>query len=216
VEEVMPDTLHVTRLCDPPAPGRRNRHAMLGLVLALVAGGSCTTHDTVEPPTGVVFRRTTPGPEATIGAQHVKVKSLSDGHGIQGSSATLKRQSTGLAVNVHTKELDPGESVDVFWAIFNNPAACTHENPLTGAPCSPPDLFVEATRASLHYVATLTADARGKLSYSASLATRSTAGCAGDPFPCHGLTNPVGAEVHSPMFVPNGGAGRQAAQFIGQ
>jgi hypothetical protein len=53
--------------------------------------------------------------------QHVQVKSLLDGHDIQGSSATLMRRSSGLTVSVHTRELTPGESVDVFWAIFNRP-----------------------------------------------------------------------------------------------
>jgi hypothetical protein len=142
------------------------------------------------------------------------VRSLSDGHGIHGTNAVLTRHTGGLTVRVRTRELDPRESVDVFWAVFNEPSACTHPNAMTGAPCSPPDLFVEAAQGSLHYVATLTADARGTLTYSASLASHSTAGCVGDPFPCHGLTDPFGAEVHSPMFVPGGGAGRQAAQFV--
>jgi hypothetical protein len=142
------------------------------------------------------------------------VKSLMDGRDIPGSSATLKRRSGGLTVSVHTRELDPGESVDVFWAIFNRPEACVNPNPLTGAPCSPPDLFIPNTLGSLHYVATLTADMHGKLSYWSTLLTGSDIGCVGDPFPCNTLTNPFGAEVHSPMFVPNGGPGRQAAQFL--
>jgi hypothetical protein len=145
--------------------------------------------------------------------QHVQVKSLLDGHDIQGSSATLMRRS-GLTVSVHTRELTPGESVDVFWAIFNRPEACVNPNPLTGALCTPPDLFVPNTLGSLHYVATLTADVHGKLSYFSSLLTESDIGCVGDPFPCNTLTNPFGAEIHSPMFVSNGGPGRQAAQFL--
>lgn len=124
------------------------------------------------------------------------------------------RRSHGLTVMVHTQELDPGESVDVFWAIFNRPEACANPNPLTGAPCSPPDLFVADTLGSLHHVATLTADAQSKLSYWSSLLTGSDIGRVGNPFPCKPLTNPFGAEVHSAMFVPNGGPGRQAAQFL--
>jgi hypothetical protein len=152
--------------------------------------------------------------EERIRPQHVRVKSLTDGRDIRGSTAVLRRRSGGLTVRVRTRQLNPHESVDVFWAIFNEPAACTHPNPLTGAPCSPPDLFVEGTRGSLHYVATFTADARGRLAYTASLPLHATAGCVGDPFPCHGVTDPFRAEVHSPMFVPGGGPGRQAAQFI--
>ena len=210
----MPDAAHVAHLYDQPALGRRRHGAASVLVLLLTAGTSCTADERVGPPTDDVLSGAGPRPEALTRTEHVTVQSLSDGHIVRGSNATLKRRSAGLAVKVHTKELDPGESVDVFWAIFNKPAACTHRNPLTGAPCSPPDLFVEDTQASLHYVATLTADAHGKLSYSARLATGSTAGCVGAPFPCHTVTNPFGAEVHSPMFVPNGGPGRQAAQFF--
>jgi hypothetical protein len=153
-------------------------------------------------------------PAAIRRVQHVRVKSLLDGHSIQGSSAMLKRRSHGLTVMVHTRELGPGESVDVFWAIFNHPEACVNPNPLTGAACSPPDLFVADTFGSLHYVATLTADSQGKLSYWSSLLTGSDIGCVGDPFPCTTLRNAFGAEVHAAMFVPNAGSGRQAAQFF--
>jgi hypothetical protein len=216
----MRDARHVARSCNRTAPAGPTRRAVSRLtlasrlVLATVAGVSCAPDEIVHSRTDAALTRTGARTEALTRTQHVRVESLSDGHVVRGSNATLKRQSAGLSVWVHTRELHPSESVDVFWAIFNNPAACTHQNPLTGAPCSPPDLFIEETRASLHYVATLTADAHGKLRYSASLTTRSTAGCVSDPFPCHTLTNPFGAEVHSPIFVPNGGAGRQAAQFF--
>jgi hypothetical protein len=146
--------------------------------------------------------------------QEVKVKDLSDGHSIRGSEAELERSYRGIEVEVSTRELNPGEAVDVLWVIFNNSSACTNGNPVTGSPCGPPDLFIPETQASLHYVATLTANAYGRLRYSASLSTGDLSSCVGGSFPCNGLTNPRGAEVHSPMFVPNGGPGRQAAQFL--
>lgn len=210
----MRDPRHITRAREGAVRGLVARRAASLLLPVLLAGASCTADDIVQPRPDPARHLAGPAAEAQAVPQHVRVTSLSDGHAVRGSSAVLTRRSTGLTVRVRTRELDPYESVDVFWAVFNDPAACTHPNPLTGAPCSPPDLFVEAARGSLHYVATLTADARGRLDYSAFLASHATAGCVGDPFPCHGLTDPFGAEVHSPMFVPGGGAGRQAAQLI--
>lgn len=185
----------------------------LALLIPLVASPSCDTYDADHGRTAAAFSITAPGAGA-VTMQHVTVKSLADGNDIPGSSATLRRQKDGLTVRVRTRKLDAGESVDVFWAIFNNPAACRNPNPITGAPCSPPDLFIADTGGSLHYVATLSADADGRLTYTASLAVGSTAGCVGGAFPCNTLMDPAGAEVHSPMFATNGGPGRQAAQFL--
>lgn len=212
----MRDALHHHRMSSLLVPGevRRLGRAAGWVILAALSGASCTADDVMQPRPDVARSLTSPSTQALTRAEHVRVRSLSDGQAIRGSTAVLLRRSAGLAVRVRTRELDPQESVDVFWAIFNDPAACMHPNPLTGAPCSPADLFVEAAQGSLHYVATLTADGRGRLDYSASLASDVTTGCVGDPFPCHGVTNPFGAEVHSPMFVPGGGAGRQAAQFV--
>src|SRR5688572_21386984 len=101
--------------------------------------------------------------------QNVRVKSLSDGHSIRYSWAELERDSwgtyQGVEVEVSTRELNSREQVDVLWAIFNNSSACTNGNPVTGSPCGPPDLFIPETQASLHFVATLTADRYGRLSY---------------------------------------------------
>ena len=186
----------------------------------LVAGVSCNSSGAEQRRIAAPSSLTAPGPVTALTqaatasrTEHVAVKALSGGHSIHGSSATLKRQNGGLTAKVHTRELNPGESVDVLWAIFNHPEACTNPNPMTGAACSPPDLFVAGTAASLHYVAALTADGHGKLAYSASLDRGSSAACLGAPYPCNTLTNPIGAEVHSAMFAPDGGAGRQAAQF---
>lgn len=183
------------------------------LIAPLIAGAACAEPDRMPAGSDPAFGITAPA-ERSATTQHVAVRSLVDGHVIRGSSAILIRRGNGLVVRVRTRGLEPGESVDVFWAIFNQPAACQNPNPLTGAPCSPPDLFIAATGGSLHFVATLTADAGGRLSYTAAIETGSDIGCMGDPFPCSTLTNPGGAEVHSPMFVPNGGPGRQAAQFL--
>jgi hypothetical protein len=142
-----------------------------------------------------------------------KFKSLSDGHTIYASKAELDRKATEVDVDAITNELNPGEQVDLLWAIFNEPSYCTNGNPVTGAPCGPPDLFIPATKASLHYVTTLTADATGSVWYDALLKKGDTSSCIGGQFPCNGLLKPISAEIHSALFVPNGGPGRQAAQF---
>jgi hypothetical protein len=144
--------------------------------------------------------------------QTLEVVSLQDGHAIPGSRAKLHRRSDGLKVYVRTSELDPEETVDVFWAVFDNPSACVNRNPVTGALCGPADLFVEATDATLQLATRATADASGRLAYRLSIAVGDTSGCIPD-FPCgDGVTNPLGAEVHSVMFDEAGG--RQAAQFL--
>lgn len=202
-------------------PRCQDRRAAWALAGCVAVSASCTATDVVEPRLEAASSRveiaashTHPGRPARTVVEHVKVRFLTDGREIRGSAAVLQRRGDGLTVRVRTRELEPGETVDVFWAVFNDPGACENPNPLTGAPCSPADLFIPATEGSLHYVATLAADLRGRLDYWASLATGSSAGCVGAPFPCHTVTRPLEAEVHSPMFVPNGGAGRQAAQFF--
>lgn len=168
----------------------------------------------------------TPGPDAAGAAQRpahgatssspsttqtIQVKSLKDGHAIPGSRAKLQRKPDRLKLRVQTAELDPGETLDVFWAVFNYPSACINGNPTTGAPCGPADLFVEKTAASLQLAAHVTADASGHLDYRLSIAVGDTSGCIAG-VPCNGVTNPLGAEVHSAMFDAAGG--RQAAQFL--
>ena len=158
---------------------------------------------------GRVAHGATSGSPSTT--QKIQVKSLEDGHVITGSQAKLYRKSDRLKLRVETAELHPGETLDVFWAVFNNPSACIHGNPTTGVPCGPPDLFVEETVPSLQLAANLTADASGHLEYRLSIAVGDTSGCV-PGFPCNGVTNPLGAEVHSAMF--NAAGGRQAAQFL--
>jgi hypothetical protein len=154
------------------------------------------------------------GAETSALTQTLRVKALSDGHEIAGSRAELERSRSRIGIEVSTRELNPGEAVDVLTVVFNNSDACVNGNPVTGSPCGPPDLFVAGTEASLHYVATLTADAQGRLAYDTRLDVGNLSSCVGGSFPCNGLTNPRRAEIHSAMFAPNGGPGRQAAQFL--
>lgn len=186
----------------------------LSLPLALAVGTSCQPDAALRPEATPLFHRTVADDTGRPAVQFVRVRSLADGHAIRGSRAALLRHPARLTVRLWTRELEPGERVEVFWAVFNNPAACTHTNALTGAPCSPPDLFVEEAKGSLHLVATLSAREGGRLFHRASLAVGSQEGCVGPPFPCGTLTDPFGAEVHVPLFVPGGGPGLQAAQFL--
>jgi hypothetical protein len=145
--------------------------------------------------------------------QTTVLRSLADGQDVPGSRATLHRTAGGIAVNVTTAALEPHEVVDVLWAVFNDPSACVHGNPLTGAPCGPADLGVEAAQPSLLFATTAHANRSGRLTYRSTLAVGDTSACVGDPFPCNGgLSDPFGAEVHSAIF--NGDLGRQAAQFL--
>ena len=186
----------------------------LGLTLVVAAGASCQPDATLRPDAEPRAHRSVPRRAGPPAVQLVRVRSLEDGHAIPGSGAVLFRHRTGLEVRLWTRELEPGERVEVFWAVFNNPAACAHPNALTGAPCSPPDLFVPEAQGSLHLVATLSAREGGRLFHHAWLAVGSDEGCVGPPFPCGTLTDPFGAEVHVPLFVPGGGPGVQAAQFL--
>ncbi|MBI3970091.1 MAG: methyltransferase domain-containing protein, partial [Chloroflexi bacterium] len=158
------------------------------------------------------------GPDAAATAasavtkQTIQVTSLQDGYVIAGSKAKLQRRSGSLKVVVATRALEPGETVDVLWAVFNDPSACTNGNPVTGSPCGPADLFIDATGATLQFATRVTADANGRVAYEVSIAAGDTGGCI-PGFPCrNGVTNPLGAEVHSAMF--NAAGGRQAAQFV--
>jgi hypothetical protein len=65
----------------------------------------------------------------------------------------------------------------------------------------------------LRFATTTHANRSGRLTYRSTLTVGDTSACLGDPFPCNGgLSDPLGAEVHSAIF--NGDLGRQAAQFL--
>lgn len=144
--------------------------------------------------------------------QVVQLRSLQDGHVIDASRGKLHRRADRISVKVATSELQPHEELDLLWAVFDNPSSCVHGNPVTGSPCGPADLFADGTGASLHFVAPVTADEAGKLSYETTLELGDTSGCI-PGFPCGtGMTNPLRAEVHSVLFTEHGG--RQGAQFL--
>ena len=142
----------------------------------------------------------------------IRFRSLADGSEIPGSRATLYRSRRGVKVVGAKTTLQPNQTVEVFFAIFNNPEECTVGNPVTGVACGPPDLFNEATNSSLQFIEVATAEADGRLRLP-WLIRFDPAQCAGDPFPCNPVTNPRGAEVHVPLFEPNNGPGVQAAQW---
>jgi hypothetical protein len=144
--------------------------------------------------------------------QVIHVKSLVTGDPIRQSVAALERRSQKVIKGVATSGLTPGASVTVLWAIFNDPSACTNGNPVTGAPCGPADLAIEATGASLQLSTTRTVDSHGNLAYLDVLWVGDTSDCLPN-FPCrNGLTNPFGAEIHS--VIDQGGTSVQGAQWI--
>lgn len=64
-----------------------------------------------------------------------------DGSDIAGSSAKLTRSESAVWIRLNTTELLPGAYTN-WWAIFNNPAACTD-------PCNVDDLFDPAQRVAV-------------------------------------------------------------------
>jgi hypothetical protein len=147
--------------------------------------------------------------------QQISVKSLTTGAAIPGSTAKLEREADLGQVKVEVETtLDPNQTVDLLFIVFNNPDACVFGNPVTGATCGPRDLFIPETEAGIFFISTLTADAEGELEFTIVRSVGDTSGCLGDPFPCNPLTNVDGAEIHASLFAPNGGPGVQAAQFL--
>jgi hypothetical protein len=168
-----------------------------GLSLALLVSSGLT--EEIATAASAVTKQTGP------------VKSLQDGHIISGSKAKLQRRTDSLKIQVVTSELFPGQTVDVLWAVFNDPSACTNGNPVTGSLCGPGDLFNDTTGATLQFATQVTANANGRIAYEVSIVVGDTSGCV-PSFPCwNGVTNPLGAEVHSVMF--SEGNPLQAAQF---
>jgi hypothetical protein len=147
--------------------------------------------------------------------EKIQVRSLVTGEFIEGSKARLKRTRDRLEVDVKTDDLPSGLPVTVLWAVFNNPVACVNGNPVTGSPCGPADLAIEATGATLQLAVIGMADPRGRLKYEDTLHVGDTSRCLpGFPAFCRsGVTNPREAEVHS-VVLDSAGNSILGSQFI--
>lgn len=107
---------------------------------------------------------------------------------IEGASATLLSTEDGISVRMKTDELEEGH-VYTFWVvIMNNPEACA------SSPCTPNDVLGNSegvmSEATWGDSMLYTADAR--MEFSAYV----PAGDVNEAWFGHGLTNPLGAEIH--------------------
>jgi hypothetical protein len=118
---------------------------------------------------------------------------------VEGAQVSLLRRPTGLGLNIQTSGLPPGETMTIWWAVFNFPEHCEH--PIPGvAQCGEPDLFNEDVAAAVLYATGHVIGGSGRGNFAASLNVGDLRGCQ-SPLQefglCKdGLTNPSGAEVH--------------------
>lgn len=75
---------------------------------------------------------------------------------VDGASATLVRNDTGISYRVSTERLEPGNAYTLWLVVINNPDAC-HTTP-----CEAEDLFNPATRSQISYAAGTVAGRSGK------------------------------------------------------
>jgi hypothetical protein len=127
------------------------------------------------------------------GANHSTnpVFSLAD-FGVVGTS-TLVRTDGSVSVTLDTTALSPGHVVTLWWAVFNNPVACTHGIPGVSR-CGEPDLFntdPDGPQGSLLYAAGRVIDDDGTAGYGAHLKVGDTTGVLSGP----GLLDARAAEV---------------------
>ena len=114
-----------------------------------------------------------------------------DGH-VTGK-AKLKRDKSGVTVNIQTSELGPGNGYTVWWIIFNNPGECAGE-------CMGPDLGNPAVEGSVMNATGRVADHYGNVEFTAFLPvgfmhTEPPSGNVRQVFG-PGLQNVDGAEIH--------------------
>jgi hypothetical protein len=115
---------------------------------------------------------------------------------IEDGWSQLIRTEDGIAMELHTYDLEPGGAYTAWWVIFNNPGACSEA-------CGEDDIFIFDAQGNLSpnpeadisilWAAGNVAGASGAATFSAYLAEdRPT----GEVVVGQGLQNAVGAEVH--------------------
>lgn len=135
------------------------------LAFAPTASGS-TSHQTEE-----VFWH---GQQAQVGT-------------VDGARASLVRRDKGLAFQMHTRGLTPGNAYTMWLIVVNDPGECSSQ------PCSPPDVILNpATDSQILYAAGSVAGGSGKGTFAGSAKVGPLEGWLED----RGLIDPSGAEVH--------------------
>ena len=105
---------------------------------------------------------------------------------IPGSHAELVRQTSGVKIDVSTRDLPAGAYTN-WWVVFNNPGACV-------GPCDIPDVFSNpASVASVLWATGGIVDASGQANFQAELPVGVFPG---QVILGNGLLDAYGAEVH--------------------
>jgi hypothetical protein len=139
------------------------------------------------------------------------VRWFSNGEVVPGARSTLVRLSGGVQMRMHTSGLTSDDAVTVWWIIFNNPSACTHDVDGGGAlRCSAADLLLfggdPAVSSSIVFAAGHVVGVN-RVSFAGALGVDDTSAALFGP----GLTNPDGAEIH--LLVRDHGPMAGAAQI---
>lgn len=180
------------------------RAGILVLVLSIVMV-SCDFYADNNPvgETGRNFSpRENSGTLKTAGAavhQNSDVRWFADGEVVEGASASLLRNPSGVRMTIKTNDLTAGDTFTIWWVIFNNPDEC--ENPVGElTECSEPDLFNPATGPSILYAAGNIVGGNGKSNFGGALQVNDIDGCQppwdGLDLCGDGLEDPYDAEIH--------------------
>jgi hypothetical protein len=117
------------------------------------------------------------------------------GTAIPHASSSLVTFEEGASVAIETAGLEPGDAVTLWWAVFNDPAACAHGE--GGLRCGEEDLLLfggaAAIGGSVLYGSGHIIGPDGEGHFSSYLATGDTTRVLGEG---PGLTNPQGADIH--------------------
>lgn len=120
---------------------------------------------------------------------------VSDNTMVGGAWSRLVRNDSGITMEIHTSDLEPGAAYTVWWVIVNNPSACSPPG------CGPDDLTRAGVDAAAGYATGHVVGRNGRSNFGAHLNVGDASGFGGGadttppPFG-PGLLDARGAEVH--------------------
>lgn len=107
---------------------------------------------------------------------------------VEGASAQLVRNDSGVTFNFHARELNAGHAYTIWFIVVNDPAACA-TNPCTGADFV---LNADAVDADIVYGAGHVAGESGRATFSGHISTGDLPGS----WYGNGFSNPRGSEIY--------------------
>lgn len=106
---------------------------------------------------------------------------------VDGASASIVRNSTGISYGLQARELTPGHAYTLWLVVVDQPDQCAT------SPCTAPDILTnEATASQVTYAAGHVAGASGHGAFAGHVSEGAVDGWLED----RALTDPAGAEVH--------------------